>query len=112
MADIKRFDELAQRILIALYEAFPAPHYIDPKETGLSNEEPSFDAGGGRVFSAEWNELDTELRRVLIWLIEHDLVHDRQYRFGASHILTSKGLSVLARLDPRCRAPAVAKLLE
>lgn len=110
--NIKRFDELAQRILAGLHEAFPAARHLGPNEAGLSDEAPALNTSGGRSASDEWHTLDTELAGVLTWLVEQGLVHDRQNKFGASHILTARGFEVLHRLDPKYEIPAVARLLD
>jgi len=110
-ANIERFEELAKKILVALYEAFPGTHYPNPKNLGLIDTVPTRDAGGGQVASEEWRELEIELRTILFWLVEQGLVHDRQYRAGASHVLTLQGFAALERLDPAYKAPKLVELL-
>ncbi|MBA1194981.1 hypothetical protein G7007_19325 [Pseudomonas entomophila] len=110
-ANIERFEEIAKKILIALYESFPAADYLGPNELGLTDEEPSRDKMGGRVVSNEWEKLNQEVRRAMAWLVEEGLVHDRQYKMSASHVLTSRGFNALEELDPAYKAPAVAKSL-
>lgn len=111
-SNIERFEEIAKKILIALHQSFPAASYLGPNDLGLTDEQPTRDQLGGRATSDEWDELDREVRRAMLWLVEEGLVHDRRYKMSASHILTSEGFIALERLDPTYRAPALAKILK
>lgn len=109
-ANIKRFDEIAKKLLVALYESFPAAAYLGPNELGLTSEQPGHDQSGRWDASDEWNELDREVKRAMIWLVEEGFVHDRQYKMSASHVLTTQGFIALEQLDSAYKSPALTKI--
>lgn len=109
-ANIQRFDEIAKKLLVALYESFPAAAYWGPNDLGLTNEQPTHDQTGRWNASEEWNELDREVKRAMIWLVEEGFVHDRQYKMSASHVLTAQGFIALEQLDSAYKAPVLAKI--
>ncbi|WP_152690452.1 hypothetical protein [Pseudomonas fluorescens] len=108
-ANIKRFDEITKKLLVALYESFPAAAFLGPNELGLTNEQPAHDQLGRWSASEEWNELDNEVKRAMLWLVEEGFVHDRQYKISASHVLTAQGFIALEQMDSAYKAPVLTK---
>ena len=108
-ANIERFEEIAKKLLIALHESFPAATYLGPTEIGLTSEQPTNDESGRWNASEEWRELDQEVKRAMLWLVEEGFVHDRQYKMSASHVLTAQGFIALEQLDSAYKAPVLTK---
>lgn len=106
---IDRFNIVATNILRALHSSFPAAFHPTPKNIGLTDEEP-VTVDGDRVVSEEYEKLSNEVREVLNFLVDEGFVHDRQYRFGPSHVISAKGLLALERIDPGFLAPIIARM--
>ena len=106
---IERFDNVAAKILKALHGEFPAAFYPSPNSIGLTDEEP-VTVSGRREVSEEYEQLSTEIKQTLNFLIDEGFVLDRQYRFGPSHVITARGFKALERIDPSFPAPVLADL--
>lgn len=96
--NIERFDEVATRILRHLYERFPNPAHPDPTCIGLIEEKVDY-VDGDLAVSADWHDLNNEVRSVLQWLIEEGFVLHRNHQIGPKNIITAKGFEALMKLD-------------
>jgi hypothetical protein len=76
--NIDRFDEVAAKVLTALYERFPEPTGLNPNIIGMSEEAPDRNAVGELMYSQDWRELDNFIHWTAKWLSEEGYLSERR----------------------------------
>jgi len=98
-SNIERFDEITALILSTLYSRFPEPVLLDPKELGLSDEEPTRDVTGGVIYTSGWRELSDFIEHSAYWLAEEGYLSQRAGRFSSRYTLSAAGLKSMKHVD-------------
>ncbi|WP_342622649.1 hypothetical protein [Pseudomonas alkylphenolica] len=76
--NIDRFDEVAAKVLTAVYERFPEPINLDPNTIGMIEETPELTAYGEFIYSEGWIELDSFIHWTAKWLAEEGYLAERR----------------------------------
>jgi len=97
--NIERFDEVAAKVLTALYEKFPQPLGLDPNVLGMLEEQPKQDSLGHMIYSEEWHELDLFIHWTAKWLAEEGYLSNRSGMMSSSFTLSAMGIKSLKHVD-------------
>ncbi|PPA05860.1 hypothetical protein C4E44_01640 [Pseudomonas sp. MWU12-2312b] len=93
--NIDRFDEVAAKVLTALYERFPEPVGLDPNIIGMMKEEPKQGSTGQMIYSEGWLELDRFVHWTAKWLAEEGYLTERKGAFSSNFTLSAIGFKSL-----------------
>mgnify|MGYP003600085909 CR=1 FL=1 len=97
--NIERFDEVTAKILAALYETFPEPSYVDIRELGMSDEQPTRNESGQVFYSDEWNDLNRFAQNSAKWLAEEGYLSSRASGIYPRYTLSAAGLKSMRHVD-------------
>lgn len=97
--NIERFDEVAAKVLTALYERFPQPVGLDPNIIGMMDEHPEQNELGEIIHSEEWHELDLFIHWTAKWLAEEGYLSNRSGMMSSSFTLSAMGIKSLKHVD-------------
>ncbi|VVM59512.1 hypothetical protein [Pseudomonas fluorescens] len=97
--NIERFDEVAAKVLTALYERFPQPIGLDPNIVGMLNEHPEQNSLGERIFSDDWMELDRFIHWTAKWLAEEGYLSERKGTFSSNFTLSATGFKSMKHVN-------------
>lgn len=87
--NIDQFDEVAAKVLTALYERFPEPTRLNPNIIGMSEESPDRNAVGEFMYSEEWLTLDSFIHWTAKWLADEGYLAERM---RGGYTLSATGL--------------------